>query len=100
MKVEQRVGLRLTPRRCKRIGEFWEVVHPRLSNGAKSGIFPQSQVTDQHGCVTECVVERVGVVNSAVQCYELKSTSRAVRESPIVVEQTVKVVWQAMSVQL
>jgi hypothetical protein len=50
--------------------------------------------------VAECMVERVGVVNSAVQCYELKSTSRAVRESPIIVEQTVQVVWQAMSVQL
>lgn len=48
-------------------------MHPGLGNSAVYGILTQGKVADQHSGVAERLVEGIGVVNSAVECFELKS---------------------------
>ena len=48
-------------------------MHPGLGNSAVYGIIAKGKVADQHGGMAERLVEGIRVVNSAVECLELKS---------------------------
>ena len=85
-------GCRLTPCGRKGIGESLEVIHPGLGNSAVYRILAQSKVADQHGGVTERLVEGIRVVKSAVECLELKGAGGTLDQSPCVFKEAVQIV--------
>lgn len=93
MKRPRQEGLkawRLTPCSGKGMSKSLEVIHPRLGNHAVDGILAQSKVADQHGGMAEGSVEGIRVVNSAVECLELKGAGRTFDQSPCVFKEAVQ----------
>ena len=51
-------------------------MHPGLGNSAVYRVLAQGKVADQHSSMAERLVEGIRVVNSAVECLELKGAGR------------------------
>ncbi len=71
------------------MSESWEVIDPGLSNGAEYGIFAKCKIANHHGCMTECLVKWIRVVESAIESLELNSAGRAFGQRPCITEETV-----------
>ena len=81
--------LKLTPSGGEGVGKSRKVIHPALRNCTVDGILAQSKIAYKHCRVTESLVERVGIVHSAIQSFKLNGAGRALDQSPCVVEQAV-----------
>ena len=88
--------MRLTPCGRKSVSELVEVIHPGFGNCTEDGILTKGKVTNKHGGVAGWASEWIRVVNSAIRRNELKSSSRTVSKCPVVVKETVQVIYHEL----